>query len=121
MNPTQKEIYEKTVKRLARIGVKDPTAQIVALAEEIEQYRSKIEHLQAYIRENCQWPPQPKEGRYTRYDPELERFVVPSLYKLNGEQITFYFKTGCDECPRVWGEVIDALAYYENEAEEAKS
>ena len=60
MNPTQKEIYEKTVKRLARKGIKDPTGQIIDLAEEIEQYRSKIEHLQAYI----QGLPKPKKGRF---------------------------------------------------------
>lgn len=51
MTPAQKEIYEKTVKRLARIGVKDPTAQIVALAEEIEQYRAKIRNLEEYIQQ----------------------------------------------------------------------
>lgn len=44
------DLYEKTVKRLGRVGVKDPTAQIIALAEEIEQYRAKIIGLEALLR-----------------------------------------------------------------------
>lgn len=43
------EIYEKTIKRLARAGVKDPTAQIIYLAEEIEHYRDKIQNLKALL------------------------------------------------------------------------
>lgn len=42
MTEAQKELYTKTVTRLARIGAKDPTAQIIALAEEIEQYRGQV-------------------------------------------------------------------------------
>lgn len=40
------KLYEKTVARLARAGVKDPTAQIIYLAEEIERYRAKIHGLE---------------------------------------------------------------------------
>ena len=50
MNEQQKDLYEKTTKRLARVGVKDPTAQIVFLAEEIDRYRAKIYSLEAHIR-----------------------------------------------------------------------
>ena len=52
MTEAQKELYTKTVTRLARIGEKDPTAQIIALAEEIERYRDQIKRLEdALIRE----------------------------------------------------------------------
>lgn len=43
------DLYDKTVKRLARGGIKDPTSQIVALAEEIERYREKIYGLEAVL------------------------------------------------------------------------
>lgn len=42
MTHEQQELYSKTFRRLARVGIKDPTAQILALAEEIERYRAKI-------------------------------------------------------------------------------
>lgn len=38
------ELYNRTVRRLARTGVKDPTGQIIALAEEIERYRERLRH-----------------------------------------------------------------------------
>ena len=44
------DLYEKTVKRLARAGVKDPTAQIIYLAEEIDRYRAKIHALEKLLR-----------------------------------------------------------------------
>ena len=44
------DLYEKTVKRLARAGVKDPTAQIIYLAEEIDRYRAKISVLEKLLR-----------------------------------------------------------------------
>lgn len=48
--PEQKmELYKKTVTRLGRGGIKDPTAQIIALAEEIERYRDKIMNLEAAL------------------------------------------------------------------------
>jgi len=43
MTEKQKELYTATAKRLARMGANDPTAQVVALAEEIEHYRDKIQ------------------------------------------------------------------------------
>lgn len=55
MTEAQKELYTKTVTRLARIGAKDPTAQIIALAEEIERYRGQViegtfgEHVQRAV------------------------------------------------------------------------
>ena len=44
---TQEEadLYCKTARRLERMGIKDPTAQIVALAEEIEYYRGRVKNL----------------------------------------------------------------------------
>ena len=43
------ELYNRTAERLGRVGIKDPTSQITALAQEIEQYRAKIRHLEDYI------------------------------------------------------------------------
>ena len=42
--------YAKAVKRLERLGLKDPTSQIIALEEEIELYRSKCRRLEVYIK-----------------------------------------------------------------------
>ncbi len=43
MTQEQEKLYKKTVKRLSRGGIiNDPTAWILALAEEIERYREKI-------------------------------------------------------------------------------
>lgn len=44
------DLYEKTMRRLGRMGIKHPTDQIVALAEEIEYYRKKIRDLETYLR-----------------------------------------------------------------------
>lgn len=43
------DLYNRTAERLGRMGIKDPTAQITALAQEIEQYRAKIRGQEAYI------------------------------------------------------------------------
>lgn len=43
----QQKLYNQTVKRLARLGAKSQTAQIIALAEEIEYYREKIQRMEA--------------------------------------------------------------------------
>ncbi len=43
---TDRELYEKTMKRLNRIGAKTPTEQIISLAKEIEYYRNKIQRMQ---------------------------------------------------------------------------
>ena len=125
MTKEQQEIYIQTVKRLARMGIKDPTAQIVALAEEIDRYRDKIRRL-----EERQTETPPPKLRYTHYDDDLERYVVPCLYKRNGEQITFKFMTKGEERTQngriittpaltlAFGEVIDKLAALENREEE---
>lgn len=44
------DLYEKTMKRLARAGAKDPTAQIIYLAKEIDRYRAKIRGLEKLLR-----------------------------------------------------------------------
>ena len=46
MEMLKKDVYSKTVKRLERCGINDPTSQIVFLAEEIEGYREKIRILE---------------------------------------------------------------------------
>ena len=43
---TDRELYEKTMKRLNRIGAKTPIEQIISLAKEIEYYRNKIQRMQ---------------------------------------------------------------------------
>lgn len=45
MTKEQESTYTHTAYRLARGGAKDPTAQIIALAEEIEYYRARIQAL----------------------------------------------------------------------------
>lgn len=43
----QRKLYNQTVERLARCGAKSPTSQIIALAEEVEHYREKIQEMEA--------------------------------------------------------------------------
>lgn len=43
----QQKLYNQTVERLARVGAKSPTSQIIALAEEVEYYREKIQGMEA--------------------------------------------------------------------------
>lgn len=43
----QQKLYNQTVARLARGGAKSSTSQIIALAEEIEHYREKIQRMEA--------------------------------------------------------------------------
>lgn len=45
MTEKQQELYHQTARRLSRVGIKDPTAQIIALAEEIENYRDQIQSM----------------------------------------------------------------------------
>lgn len=131
MTKEQKDLFTKTVRRLERMHIYDPTGQIVYLAEEIEQCRAKIHHLEEALREATpkpyrlpfsaaiRPPERPKEQRfrYTHYDADLECFVVPCLRKLDGKQITFYQKTPRGSVPLVWGDAIDRLAEYENQEE----
>lgn len=49
MTDERMELYDRTIKRLARCGIKDPTSQIISLAEEIEHYRSKIHGMELHI------------------------------------------------------------------------
>lgn len=64
--------YTSTVARLARAGVKDPTAQIIFLAEEIERYREKIYGLEDHIKKLTEAPPK-KLRRHTHLDrPYIE-------------------------------------------------
>lgn len=70
--------------------------------------------------------------RYTHYDHDMARYVVPCYEKLDGSRITFHVKTGEIETidntrgqhltvgrrpDIVWGEVIDRLAELENKEE----
>lgn len=45
MNPDEKELYEKTMARLRRIGCRNTEEQIICLAQEIERYRARIQGL----------------------------------------------------------------------------
>lgn len=40
-------IYNKAVRRLSVLGIKDPTAQIIALEKEIDYYRDKIKRYES--------------------------------------------------------------------------
>ena len=44
--PEQKELYEKTIRRLRRAGCFDVEEQIIYLAEEIERYRARIQGME---------------------------------------------------------------------------
>lgn len=120
MTPEEQKIYTKTVQRLARGGIKDPTAQIIALAEEIERYRDKIHKLEELLQKATAKPfIYATKRRCTHYDPDLARFVVP-LHVAEGDH-DFIFQIGMTgrvhpDC--VFGEVIDKLARYENQEEE---
>lgn len=50
----QLELYNQTVKRFSRIGIKSPMELIIALAEEIERYRDKIYWLEEHQRNDEQ-------------------------------------------------------------------
>lgn len=119
MTAEQKEIYIKTVRRLSRGGATDPTAQIIALAEEIDYYRNKIYWLENQPKEAAETPARPPQpGRYTKYDPGLERFVVPLTYAEGDTRVLFRLgMTGHKYPDCVFGEVIDKLARYENQEE----
>lgn len=135
---TEKEflIYKKTTSRLARGGINDPTAQIIALAEEIERYRDKIHALEAQLQKATETkaPPVPfQKLRLTYYDHDLCRFVVPLAFKMDGDVLSLSIKTGkvytsqtCNgmvytgkEPDVVFGEIIDRLAELENKEEES--
>lgn len=49
MTKEQHDTYTKAVKRLARQDIKDPTAQIIALEQEIDYYRERIKELLAEL------------------------------------------------------------------------
>lgn len=123
MTEAQKEIYAKTVRRLARMGVTDPTAQIIALAEEIEQYRERLQVSEKGAKRK-------RRPRYTSYDPGLGRYVVPcGQYAPEGERVEIFVKILPEdrtteglllahEVHLVYGEAIDRLAELEAVAEQ---
>lgn len=131
--------YFKTVRRLQSMGIEDPTSQIIALAEEIKRYRKKIEAMNEYIK-NLKGPPpetparEKLKVRYTYYDEDLGRYVVPLGPRLDGTEWVLNIKSGRVEYAEdywgksiaiskapdlAWCEFIDKLAEYENQ-EEAK-
>ena len=64
MTEAQKELYEKTKRRLRRLGAENPADVIVALAEEIEGYRKKIQSMEEYIASRS--PHKQCEGEWIR-------------------------------------------------------
>lgn len=122
MTEQQFLIYTKTVRRLARMDIHDPTAQIIALAEEIEQYRANILKLEEKLKETPAAPTPitsfPKH-RYTLYEPSLGRFVVPLHYAEHDDSILFCVGMTSRRYPdSVFGQVIDKLAELEDREEE---
>lgn len=72
MTDAQKEIYTKTVRRLERMGAKDPTSRIIALAEEVERYRDEIKRLEdALTREKMKAESQYLRRLETPRDPAI--------------------------------------------------
>lgn len=123
MTEQEQKVYSATVKRLARMGAKDPTAQIIALAEEIDRYRNKIYQLETGSRTDAPAPPSTPSTRprYTHYDVGLDRFVIPIDHdRVRGYDIMFRVGMTCSEYPNcVFGAAVDKLAHYENQEEEA--
>lgn len=72
MTDVQKALYTSTVRRLESIGAKDPTSQIIALAEEVEHYRDKIKSLEdALTREKMKAEAQYLRRLETPRDPAI--------------------------------------------------
>lgn len=46
MTEQQMELYQRTKDRMRRLGIENPADVIVALAEEIEDYRKKIQTME---------------------------------------------------------------------------
>ena len=85
------DLYNNTVKRLARGGVTDPTSIIVALAEEIERYRDKIYGLEAVV-------------------DDLQKLLIEEKKRENKEEMMFYI---LERLPRQ--ELLAQLAEEANE------
>ena len=135
MTEKQYLTYTRTVKRLARGGIEGPTEQIIALAEEIERYRDKIYALEEQLQKATETKAPPAhihKFRLTQYDPDLDRFVVPLLFRTDGSTVSLSVKTGetytaqstagriyaGKEPDVVFGEIIDRLAELENREEQ---
>lgn len=63
MTEREQKVYNATVARLARIGAKDPTSQIIELAEEIDLYRDKIIWLETRSRTDAPVNAEPQEAQ----------------------------------------------------------
>lgn len=117
------ELYSSTMRRLARMGAKTHVEQIICLAKEIERYRARLLALEGRLSEKK--APKP---RYTIYDRDMERYVVPLLCRMDGSAMSIGVKTGKvytdggsgGQCytgkdpDLLYGEVIDRLAELEN-------
>jgi hypothetical protein len=73
MTEAQKELYEKTKYRLRRLGAENPADVIVALAEEIEGYRKKIQSIEKYI--NSRSPHKQCEGEWISVNERLPKHL----------------------------------------------
>lgn len=62
MTQEQEKLYKKTVKRLARCGIHDQIALIIALAEENEHYREKIHALEDSLQKATETKAPPNVG-----------------------------------------------------------
>ena len=108
----QNDIYTLTVKRLHRIGAKDPTAQIVALAKEVEQGRAKIRALEEELGKHAtllrlmeqdieDWK-KLAESKVEEIYPEFMRDYKCALEELEGvyEELTELRKQKNEQAPK---------------------
>lgn len=86
------DLYKRTAERLGHMGIKDPTAQIVALAEEINRYRAKIRNMEDFINRLTEGRNRvPYSQRVEVYKTAIERYgtveqMVVALEELSEAQ-----------------------------------
>ena len=87
-------LYEKTTKRLARVGIKDPTNVIITLAQEIEHYRAKIQSLEQCL------PKQKAAGcEYCAGEKTLYQHTNNTKLYINTFGQARTIETECTPCP----------------------
>lgn len=97
----QMELYDRTVARLKRGGVNDPTAQIIALAEENENYRKRL-----------QWqPPAPPPLTSIKNYPVQDLIAIAE--KLTQQGIRPEAITSILEMPGGYNEILLLVEYKE--------
>lgn len=91
------EIYEKAVARLERQGIKDPTAQIIALEKEIDYYRAKIRGMQERTAAGAD--PLAPGCEYCAGEEKLYQYTCNTKLFINTFSLACTIVTECNPCP----------------------